>query len=1070
MEESLQERKHVCGVLVCLSAFSLLTTGALRADHQEPTVMPAPEPAVESLPLPESSEDRRREAAMLAQLGILDLRSGDEASGRDHLRKAMETAAKGGDRLAEGILALFLGIDAGQDRQLPEAESLLRRAIVSLGSFAPAEHAEPDEFLNPYRLLLSLSFQLIESPRRTEDEDIGAVAPAACDLGRLYLSQILVDLDRFEEAEKVLHALLSTLETLGVVAHANALRLLSTILRGRGQNIEARTYLEQAWASLGGAACDETSDRRLALCASTIVDLHQLALEIGATSTSAQRIHEEVSFARRVGIAPLEVLALHELALHFQQITADAKARDAFEQATTTVERALNPQERALLLGILAVFASDVGLDEQVIAYGTESLAVLDSAPPYLPPFALHQVLAESAARLGAFEVAAQHLVAAIDTSPEGATMELLQQGLLLEVRAIVGLKDLGSTSEGRRLRQALYAATDHDSELKRHLDDVLKFLDTSALPDVNLTAFRRLQAEVAAEEQSLSSGESELERMLVALSKGRWQDVARSVENLGASETQEEPELVSILRFLAAQVQLIQGDKAAALATAKGLVEVHEQRLREVHLDEFQLGVSRQSALAYDLLVQLLVEANRPEEAFELAERSRARALLTLLGSQRLLPMRHGRSDLVTQAEGLRAEIVTLDRQLQDATSDAKSVLQKKLGALRQSYRDAILQLKLTNPEYTEIVTIEPPSLQQIQRSLPPETSLIVYFSLSQEVVAWVVDPLGFQQVRLSIPRRLLDDQVAALRKEIQNRRSSPRNGPSKRGVKRAQEPEGSETRVSESLFTGLIAPLKPYLKQRQLIVIPHGSLHRLPFSALQDPESGRFLIEDFTLSFAPSASVLKNLELRRTPQSWRALVLGDPGNAGRDLSRLPGADLEARAVAKALGTQPFLGSAASEAVLRQRGSEVDVLHIAAHGVQISEDPRGSYLALAPGEGYDGQLEMAEIFEELDLREANLVVLSACETALGPVEGGDEVLGLVRAFLYAGTPAVVASLWPIDDATSAVLMADLYRRLLKQIPAGEALRQAQLALLQSSEHSAPYYWAGFTLAGNAGE
>ena len=130
-------------------------------------------------------------------------------------------------------------------------------------------------------------------------------------------------------------------------------------------------------------------------------------------------------------------------------------------------------------------------------------------------------------------------------------------------------------------------------------------------------------------------------------------------------------------------------------------------------------------------------------------------------------------------------------------------------------------------------------------------------------------------------------------------------------------------------------------------------------------------------------------------------------------------------------------------------------------------EQSESSRIALAPDGQHDGNLEVHEILSDLDLSGVNLVVLSACETARGERTRGDEITGLTRAFLYAGAPAVISTLWKIDDRASALLIEDFYRRLLDGAPAAEALRQAQLGLLRKPECQNPYFWAAFSLTGD---
>lgn len=273
-------------------------------------------------------------------------------------------------------------------------------------------------------------------------------------------------------------------------------------------------------------------------------------------------------------------------------------------------------------------------------------------------------------------------------------------------------------------------------------------------------------------------------------------------------------------------------------------------------------------------------------------------------------------------------------------------------------------------------------------------------------------------------------------------------------------------DTTAAEELYRKLITPLRPYIRHRNLVIIPHGPLHNIPFAALRNLETGRLMVEDYTITYAPRVSVLAHFQEKRDVMSWRALILGDPEAAGPELKY---AREEAVSIASALGVEPFIGEEASETLVREHGARSDLIHLAAHGVYDAENSRLSHIALAADEHHDGRLEVGELFDEIDLSGVNLVVLSACETALGERTRGDDITSLTRAFLYAGSSAVVSTLWSSDDAASSVLMEAFYCRLFGGSSPAKALREAQLELLASEKYAAPHYWAAFTLTGDHG-
>lgn len=241
--------------------------------------------------------------------------------------------------------------------------------------------------------------------------------------------------------------------------------------------------------------------------------------------------------------------------------------------------------------------------------------------------------------------------------------------------------------------------------------------------------------------------------------------------------------------------------------------------------------------------------------------------------------------------------------------------------------------------------------------------------------------------------------------------------------------------------------------------MIVPHAILHYLPFAALRSP-AGRWLVEDFALSTLPSASVLRYLVDKGADAPARALVVGNP-DLGAGLA-LPWAEREARMVGQHEREATVLVRAdATEGQVKSLLGTAGLVHLATHGELSESDPLSSAILLAPGDGEDGRLEVREVFG-LDLH-ARLVVLSACETGLGQLSRGDELVGLQRAFLYAGTPAVVTTLWKVDDRASFELVRAFYDRLDAAGPM-TALRQAQIETQRAFPH--PFAWAAFGLTG----
>jgi CHAT domain-containing protein len=267
----------------------------------------------------------------------------------------------------------------------------------------------------------------------------------------------------------------------------------------------------------------------------------------------------------------------------------------------------------------------------------------------------------------------------------------------------------------------------------------------------------------------------------------------------------------------------------------------------------------------------------------------------------------------------------------------------------------------------------------------------------------------------------------------------------------------------------------------------VPDRALWELPFQALQ-PRTGVHLIEDHTLFYAPSFSVLREIAKQKSAATplKALLAFGNPQLSGGPAERLSGDDAETRfgplpeaetevkTLARLYGTrnsQIFIGSEAREGVVKTEAAKYEVLHFATHGLLDNRNPMFSYLTLAQTAGdpnEDGLLEAREIIN-MDLS-ARLAVLSACQTARGWVGAGEGVIGMSWALFVAGVPTTVASQWKVDSASTTSLMIDFHRRLTNRkskASKAEALRQATLELLRSERYRHPFYWAGFVMIGD---
>ena len=461
-----------------------------------------------------------------------------------------------------------------------------------------------------------------------------------------------------------------------------------------------------------------------------------------------------------------------------------------------------------------------------------------------------------------------------------------------------------------------------------------------------------------------------------------------------------------------------------------------------------------------YEYFAAFLEEQGRVAEALYYTERARSRGLVDLLfTTQQALEVDTGRvTDQVIEAE---RRVRALAQEIEVGTDDEAGAAYSATRAsqLRQEYRRAdslYQQLRINLSSDQSIYTFSPLRPDAMQATLLEDEVMVVYdlrsvdFGTGPEDVSVVYVMLSDTIIvqPLDVKSRTLTETIRFFRDQLRSVGEGP-----------AQPWQAAARRLYRDLMTPVVAVLPPSTKHLHLV--PEGLLHYLPFAALQDAD-GQYLIEQYTLSVTPSASILK-LSRDRNPRRWQSMLLvGDPDG------RLPGSRNEVEVVAAA-GTagqrRARIGSEATQANLEREAGTYDILHFATHGRFFPRAPWKSHLEL------HGEDVLS--VEEIGLLSLNayLVTLSACETALGggltaDVPDGDEWVGLNQAFLAAGTPTVMASLWPIDDLVSGDFMINFYTTLGPEGKA-HALAEVQRQFLQNPRTNHPFYWASFSIIGD---
>lgn len=506
-------------------------------------------------------------------------------------------------------------------------------------------------------------------------------------------------------------------------------------------------------------------------------------------------------------------------------------------------------------------------------------------------------------------------------------------------------------------------------------------------------------------------------------------------------------------LAFAKGLIARAAGDSSTARSRfweAVGLIEV--QRI-SLPLEEARSAYLEDKAHVYSALVAVLLEDQTAGEdaiaaAFNVVERARSRALL-----ERLLAAMSGEDDEPAIDPKLEERRVMARRRLHWLYNQllGDSGGRRPVAAADQTIADAEAVLQRLEWRRSPLLAqADPVRMEQLQQILEEDELAVVYYSAPSEIMAFVISARGATVTRhLCTP----DELTAALRNwRFQLGRAEI--GGDYLARHRERLIQGAQNALAR-LYDLLVAPLEEQLTAPRLRFIPHGALHHVPFHALFDGE--RHLLQRWECISAPSASIATTCHRSRAGRmhydSLAALALSEPG--------LPNVRTEVRAAARHFSRHwLYLDDDATDAALHRAASQADVLHLATHGLMRADNPYFSSLKLA-----DGWQDVRALYR-LPLS-ASLVVLSACESGAGQVQGGDEVVGLARGFIGAGAPMVVASLWNVDDASSAQLMAYFYAALTKNggaVSPPAALRSAQEIAITEEQH--PYYWASFYAIG----
>jgi CHAT domain-containing protein len=572
----------------------------------------------------------------------------------------------------------------------------------------------------------------------------------------------------------------------------------------------------------------------------------------------------------------------------------------------------------------------------------------------------------------------------------------------------------------------------------------------------------RRLCAAAAAFfDQSALPGKAVLAHLLLARIALQVGDPAEAQNETDISLARlaqlETPVLAYQAHLLQGQLAQARNDRPAALRAFLEAKESLETMRSRLHGEELKISFLKNRMQVYEALLDLFISGDgsdaTTEEALAWMEAAKSRSMIEMIfQSGQSLPLGEaGQSDLVRRIRDLREELnwyyhrIELEQLRPEEKSGQRlDTLQKKAQSHEKELLRTLRELPARERENTTLEAPSDLSVEQLQSALPPDTTLIEYFSTGDRLLAAVInrDEITILPVTV-LPR--VSHILQLLRFQLSKFRMGSEY------VRRFEDPLLRATQSHlESLYGELIAPLRQYCPGKRLIIVPHGPLHFLPFHALRSGEE--YLCDAFMISYAPSASVFFACQEKSTSANTGSLVFGIADE------RAPQILQEAQSVAALLPHSSLrMGNEATSSLLRKQGPQTGLLHIATHGVYRQDNPMFSGIRL--GDGY------LNLFDLYQMRlNANLVTLSGCATGMNFVAAGDELLGLQRGLFYAGASTLLLSLWDVHDQSTSELMQLFYREYLRTGQMASALQHAMQQLRQQNPH--PYFWAPFVLVG----
>jgi CHAT domain-containing protein/tetratricopeptide (TPR) repeat protein len=886
-------------------------------------------------------------------------------------------------------------------------------------------------------------------------------------------------------------------------AEARALRGLGLTARAKGDLAAARTYLADA-LDVGGkhdvrSELIETHNA-LGLVAQDEDRFVEARGHFEETLARAEAVRDRRAIAKASGNLGLTYAYFGELARARRLITmlrdsgealgdaryeangmANLAMLDIWEGQPASAIRLLD-SARALYrriayipgeqnaLGQLATAYEEMGEYGRAFAALDSSLALARAKGMKEDEAEILRLIAGLHARVGDYRAAMRFYdttataAATLDLAGELGSVKRSTGGIALQLGDVTRART--DAREALRLHRAARAAFDE-------LDDLLLLAEIEQEGGRSAEAGRLLASAkpIAAMLGARSAG------VAVALTTARIADRARdprgvltALRDIDAALLPGDFAAAGEAHALAARAYARRHMLDSSVAAGRRAIAAIERVRRGIASEPLRRTLLADRSTVYAEQVVTLLRLGRVSEAFVVADGARSRGLIDFLASARD-DLRRGAGAqrfeegerLLREIDALLAQLKSLDsipvRERGSGAASTTGELMSRVERARAEYEALLVRAGREQPRAAALLGVTSTTVGQVQRALEPGEALLEYLVAPDRVVLFVVTRSELRTVQMDSAFIGLADRVRLLRELWGSRDGAWQNGlPAARSLHRVL--------LGHVRRAGMLDGI------RRLIIVPHGVLSQLPFAALVDEGSGRFVVQDYEVLYLPSAGTLPALRAQSPAASARSLG----GVAFAPFPRdLPASADEVTAVGRAMAhVTQRVGDVATEHAVRSALAERGIVHVASHGVLNSRFPMFTRIELARemtadgGADGDGRLEVHELLGT-PIR-SPLVFLSGCETSVVETWLDDAVRGtdhttLAQALLYAGAANVVGTLWRIDDAGAAAFAARFYRSLATTAVTG-SLASAQRAMLASPRFAHPYYWAGYVLHG----